>query len=298
MNEVLDCIIVGGGPAGMSSALYVGSSFKTMIISEIFGGQLSNTNSIVNFLGFENVSAESFIERCVTQLKNMPLVSIKEAKVSEIRYDLDEKIYYVYIGKNVYKSKTLIYALGSYNIFPKFQTHDINLLPMIYTCALCEIYFMKDKDIIVLGGGNKGFEEAIHLSTVAKTVTIVHHRNEFKAYKNIQKQAFAKSNIFYKKSCTIIDVKFLNSQKTEYCFIGKNYENNSIFEIKADALFVAIGSSPNLFLLEAILKTTNNIKPDNLFYAGDVLMPEIQQAITAAASGAHAGIQCYKYLNS
>lgn len=280
-----DIIIIGGGIAGLSSAIFALRNNKKVLLLEekIHGGQIINTNKITNYPGILQIDGPSLANILLNQAKKLDL---------EIKYEETIKINKktIVTNQSIYKYKTLIIATGAknkkLNIKNNFNDQGISY------CAYCDANFYKNKIVAVIGGGKTAIQEAIYLSNIAKKVYLI-HRSPLKHQINPLKKIQTIPNE--------IITELIGQTKIE-----KIKLKNKI--IKVDGLFVAIGQNPNTDFIKNQLNLDNNgyIIADettktnipNIFAAGDVRTKEVRQLITAASDGAIAAIQALKYLEN
>lgn len=303
-----DVIIIGSGPAGYSAGIYASrANLKTLIMEgEMPGGQLMTTTTIENYPGFNeitgdelmsNMKKQSEINGCITVAKNA--IKINYEKTNFVVVDS---------SNNNYKSKAIILAMGASAKKLTFTDSDKYWNKGISACAVCDgaLPFFRNKEIVVIGGGDTAMEEALYLSKFASRVTILVRSNKLKASNVMITKIKKNDKIEIKYNLEVISAKgndknFLNK------ILVKNNLDNSIHEIECGGLFFGIGHEPNTTLVNNIveLKANGYIKKiDNttstsvkgIFAAGDITDDNYRQAITAAGSGCMAALDCIKYL--
>ena len=174
-----DIIIVGAGPAGLTSAIYACRAKKSVLVLEAnsYGGQIVNTLDIENYPVEEHISGFDFATKLYNQTKNLG-ASIKFEKVVEIK---DGSVKEVVTTKNVYKCKAIILATGAENRKLGLPNEDDLVGKGVSYCATCDGAFYKGRDVAVVGGGNTAIEDALYLSDICRTVYLIHRRDKFKA---------------------------------------------------------------------------------------------------------------------
>lgn len=288
-----DCLIVGMGPGGMSAGIYAKrSGLKTLILEKNSPGGLINTTNLVdNYLGFDNVSGPELAFKMFEHVKNNEV----EYKVEEVtKIKKEGNIFKIETNKNKYEAKTVILAGGRQ---PRKVALEDNLKSLkISRCSICDAPLYKNKDVLVLGGGNSAFEEGIYLSDFAKTLTIV-TRNKIKADKELIDQAQKKENIRILENEEILNIE---EQETNYKVKLKSET------ITVDGMFSYIGYNPsteylsNLGILEenGYIETNNTeTKVPGLFACGDIIKKDVYQIITATSEGASAALKAKKYIS-
>ena len=303
-------MIIGGGPAGLSAALYAGRArLNTLVIEKKKeGGQIALTSEVENYPGcVEGESGPSLIDRMHKQVLHFG---------AEVVYDeiesvfLEGSIKQLRGKKDVYKAKTIIIATGA-------SSRPIGCVgEKEYTgkgvsyCATCDGSFFEDFDIYVVGGGDTAVEEAMYLTKFGRSVTIIHRRDELRAAKSIQDKAFKNEKIKFMWNTV---VKELGGDGILSSMVVENVKTGELTTIEADeedmtfGLFGFIGYLPKTELFKDILTLENgyivtdeNMKTniDGVFAAGDVRVKSLRQVVTAAADGAIAAVQAEKYIES
>lgn len=294
-----DVIVIGAGPAGLTSAIYLKRANKNVLVLEknTYGGAIVNTNEIENYPGIPNISGFDFATNLYGQAKDLGAI-IKFEEVIKINNGKEKEII---TNKNKYTAKAIIIATGRTTRKLGFEDKYIGL--GVSYCAMCDGAFYKNKTVAVVGGGNSAIDDALYLADIAKKVYLIHRRDKFTADAKTINLLKKKNNIKY----------VLNSQVTK--IKGKDHlesievidNNNQIREFKIDGLFIAIGGVPTTEIFKDIIKFDENgyIKGNNLchtnktgiFVAGDVRKKDVRQLVTATSDGAIAATETVKYLN-
>ena len=287
-----DCIIVGMGPAGMSAGIYAKrSGLNTLLLEKSSPGGLINiTNLVDNYLGFDNITGPDLAFKMFEHVKNNGI----EYKIEEVtKIKKENNTFCIETNKNKYEAKTIILAGGRQ---PKKVPLEDNLQKLkISRCSICDAPLYKDKEVIVIGGGNSAFEEGIYLSDFASKLTIL-IRSEAKADKELQEQAKNKNNI---RIIEKANIKNIEEENSKYKITLENEE------ITSDGLFSYIGYSPsteylsNLGILEEngyIEVNDTETKIEGLYAAGDIIKKGVYQIITASSEGATAALKAKKYI--
>ncbi len=299
-----DVIIIGGGFAGLTSAIYtVRAGLKTLVLEKepACGGQIALSSVVENWPGEKSISGVDLSLKLAEQVKNLGA----EIKTFEevVSADLEGKIKKIKTSENSYESKTIIIASGAREKslgIPgelEFKGRGISY------CALCDAAFFKDKVVGVIGGGNSAFEESEFISKFASKIYIIHRREEFRAEKVLVENAKKNKKIEFllnKAPIEIIGNKLIEKIKL------KDNKTGEISEIKLDGVFVFVGTVPNTSLFDSIKKDEKgHILCDELmktnisgvFAAGDARKKPIEQLVTASSDGAIAGVSVSKYLS-
>ncbi|WP_185851552.1 thioredoxin-disulfide reductase [Blattabacterium cuenoti] len=307
-KKIVDCVIIGSGPAGYSAAIYAARADLNPIIFSGFqpGGQLTSTTNVDNYPGFPlGVSGKVLMENCKKQAERFNAVIIHKS-VSEVHFSHQKgEIHRIDLeSKESIESKGIIIATGSRPKFLGIEKEKKLTGLGISFCATCDGFFHKGKNVAVVGGGDTALEEANYLSNICKNVYLLVRKNYFRASKALQNSILNKKNInilFGHRIIEIIGNHFLEGIK-----IINN--NNQTSKIVLSGLFIAIGHSPNTDIFKKKLDldkkgyilvekgSTRTNKP-GVFAAGDVQDPIYRQAITSAGSGCMAALDLEKYLN-
>ena len=308
MENVYDVIIIGGGPGGLSAALYSGRSrLKTLMIEKAFpGGQLAITAEIENYPGaIEHETGPSLIERMVAQTDKFGIEKVFDT-VESVQLEGDIKT--IVCSENTYKTKTVIIATGAYPR-PIGCPGEKELTGKgVSYCATCDGAFFEDLEVFVVGGGDTAVEEAVFLTRFARKVTIVHRRDELRAVKYLQEHAFSNPKIDFMWNSTVVDIKGDGVVESMVVEDTKTGERREIFADEEDGtfgIFVFVGFVPNselfkgqITLEDGYIPTDADMKTNipGVFAVGDIRVKTLRQVVTAAADGAIAAIMADKYL--
>jgi thioredoxin reductase (NADPH) len=310
--EKYDVIIIGSGPAGYTGGIYTArSNLHTLILEgKNPGGQLMTTTTIENFPGFESIDGFDLIDRMKTQAekagcKTLQLDAIKLEKHMEYFIVTDST------GK-IYSARSIILAMGAYPNKLNFVNSDKYWNKGISSCAVCDgaLPMFRKQTIVVVGGGDSAMEQALFLARFATKVIILVRSDKLKASKHMIKKVESNEKIKIRYNNEVIEANGtgdLDNDLLESIIIIDNITNEKK-KIHCAGLFYGIGHTPNTHLVSDIvdLKKNKYIKKisgsktsiDGIFTAGDVSDDIYRQAITAAASGCEAAIDCSKYLEN
>lgn len=297
-----DVIIIGSGPAGLTAAIYTTrANLKTLIIAgRRWGGQLQLTTLVENFPGFpEGIQGPDLMTAMRKQAEKFG-AEIIDADFNNA--DFSTTPFKVSTSENSYEGKSIIIATGADTKWLEAKGEKEKIGRGVSSCAPCDAPFFKDKNVIVVGGGDSAMEEALVLTKFAKEVTLIHRRDAFRA-----------SQIMQEKVKTNPKIKILfNSEITEVLGQDKvtgvkivNNKTNEVTNLPIDGVFVAIGHIPNTNSLKGIdideegfIKVYNHTKTniEGVFVAGDVHDNHYKQAITAAGFGCAAALEAEKWL--
>ena len=311
MENVYDVIILGAGPAGLTAGLYAGRSrLKALIIEKgIDGGQIAITNEIENYPGQmvdEEESGPSLIARMTKQAEKFGCERVSDTITS---VELEGEVKKLVGKKGEYLAKAVIVATGAHSR-PIGCVNEAQFVGKgISFCATCDANFFTDLEVYVVGGGDSAVEEAMYLTGFARKVTIIHRRDELRAAKSIQEKAFANPKLDFMWNSVVEEVGGDEGVLAKMKI--RNTVTNEITEIEADeddglfGLFGFIGFLPNTDLFEGQIEmergyivTDDDMKTNipGVFAAGDLRKKSLRQVVTAAADGAIAATQAYKYL--
>lgn len=302
-NKIFDCIILGGGPAGLSSALYCARGNLDCAIIDIssIGGTPVNYCEIENYLGFDKIKGFELCEKFENHINNFNITKLEYEEITKV--DLKSNIKTITTKNATYRAKTVIIATGAKPKKLNIKGEVENIGKGVSYCAVCDGAFYKDKVVMVVGGGNSALEEALYLTTFAKKVYLMHRRDEFRADKIIQKRVQENKKIELILNSIPLEImadKTVNSVKI------LNNQTNKEKIIKIDGIFPYIGIEPNieLFLHQVnfdkfgFIITDNTMKTnlEGVYAIGDVRNTPLRQVITAVSDGAVAGVEVSKYL--
>ena len=310
MDKLYDVIILGAGPAGLAAGLYSGRyRLSTLIIEKAKdGGQIAITDEIENYPGqmVEGESGPSLIARMTAQAEKF---GAERASDTITKVELEGPVKKLYGTKDTYQCKTLIIATGAFPRPIGCKREGEFMGKGVSFCATCDANFFEDLEVYVVGGGDSAVEEAMYLTKFARKVTIIHRRDELRAAKSIQAQAFKNPKLHFMWD-TVVDE--LLGEDILSGMIVKNTKTGELTRIDADeedglfGLFGFIGYNPRSELFEGMLdmdhgyiKTDDNMHTNipGVFAAGDIRVKALRQVVTAAADGAIAAMQAEKYVS-
>ena len=299
-------IIIGSGPAGLTAAIYAGrASLKPIVLEgNQPGGQLTITTDVENFPGFpDGVMGPDMMDLFRNQAKKFGA----ECHFKHVtKVDLTSKPYRVFVGEEMFLSDTVIISTGASARMLGLEEEEQLMGYGISTCATCDGYFFKEKNIVVVGGGDSAMEEASFLTKFAKKVTIIHRREVFKASKIMLDRVRNNPliDIIVNKSIESING---NQQDGISNIVLKDTISGETSTFECEGVFYGIGHTPNTDLFKGMIDLNDNgyiiTQSDSsltnipgVFACGDVQDDHYRQAITAAGSGCMAAIDAEKYL--
>jgi len=287
-----DLAIIGGGPAGLTAAIYATrAELKTVVLEKSApGGQIQNTMTVENYPGFPEITGAELAERFHEHARKFG-AEIRVATVKSMHYEDD--VHIVTDEGELYAHAALI-ATGAHHRRLGVPGEDTYYGRGVSNCAVCDGFFYRDKDVAVIGGGDAAVEEGIYLTRFARTVTIVHRRDSLRAQKILQERAFHDPKI--KFQWNVIVKEILGDGNTVTGLRLLNLIDGEQFELPINGVFVYVGMEPNTGFLRGIvdLDEQDFVKADccyrtsmpGVFAAGDVRNGAWRQIITVAAEGA------------
>lgn len=292
-----DIIIIGAGPAGITAGIYAGrENLKTLVLERTISGGLVNEAPLIeNYPGFEAIAGAKLAEKMKTQASKY--VNIKETEEVKKIEPIREKMA-VFTEKEEYITKTLIMCTGTKHRKLGVKGEEEFLGRGISYCATCDGFFFKNKNVMVVGGGNSAVEEALYLKNIGCNVTLIHRRDELRAQKHLQDKLH-KAEIPILWNSQIKEIKGDKAVKSVVIRDKKNAER----EISTDAVFIYIGEEPNNKLAAKmgieldkhgyiITDKSQRTNVPKVYAAGDIT-GGVKQVVVACAEGAVAAISAY-----
>jgi thioredoxin reductase (NADPH) len=314
MTEARQVVIIGSGPAGLTAAIYASRAQLAPLViegepsstSDQPGGQLMLTTEVENFPGFvDGIMGPELMQTFRAQAARFGAEYVT-AKASKV--DLSRRPFSVWVGdpdaeEPTYLADALIISTGAQSLMLNLPNEERLLGYGVSTCATCDGFFFRERNIAVVGGGDSALEEALFLTRFASKVTIIHRRGELRASKVMQQRAFSHPSIEFLWNSSVLDV--LGETTVSGVLVRNNIsEEESVLELSG--LFVAIGHQPNTSLFKGQLDMEENgylrtfdgtrTNVDGVFACGDVQDHRYRQAITAAGSGCMAALDVERWL--
>ena len=304
MNDV---IIIGSGCAGLTAAIYTGrANLKPLVIDgHEPGGQLSLTTMVENFPGFpDGILGPDLIENMRKQAQRFG-AEFKTGAITEV--DLSRRPFRLTAGKDVYETRALIIASGASARTLGLESERKLLGYGVSTCATCDGYFFRGKEIAVVGGGDSAMEEANFLTKFASRVHLLHRRPEFRASKIMVDRARANEKIHFLTPVAVEEITDVSKGGVETLKL-RNTQTNKESTLAVEGVFVAIGHDPNTKVFRGKLDMDENgylithhgshTNVPGVYAAGDVQDHHYRQAVTAAGSGCMAAMDAEKFLDA
>jgi thioredoxin reductase (NADPH) len=302
MSDLSDVIIIGGGPAGYTAAIYAARAGLEPLVLEGFGagGQLMLTTDVENYPGFpEGVQGPALMQQLRQQAERF---GARIESLDVIKTEFSAHPFRVWTDEGEHKSRSIIIATGASARWLGLDSEERLRGFGVSTCATCDGFFFKDKPMVVVGGGDSAVEEALYLARIAESVTIVHRRDALRASRIMADRALANEKIAVRWNAVVEEV--VGEQAVEAVRV-RDTQTGEVSDIPAAAMFVAIGHDPNTGVLAGQVEldedgyvitdgTRTNVA--GVFACGDVQDREYRQAITAAASGCMAAMDAERWL--
>jgi len=298
-----DLIIIGAGPAGLTAGLYAGRfRLETLILEKMsVGGQIITSPSIENFPGFPGgIPTAELIEKLKQQVDDLGVkIELDEA----IEIIPDKNNYFVKTGDNSYQTRTIILACGAQPKRLGVLGEEKLIGRGVSYCGTCDAPLFKDKEVVVIGAGDRAIEEAIFLARYAGKVTIIHRRNALRAPKILEEKARQNPKINFILESTVEEI--VGDKKVEKIKI-KNVNNTASNILACDGVFVFVGIKPNTSFVKNVLNMDESgfiitdqelaTSHKGIFACGDCLKKSLYQVVNACAEGALAAHSANIYL--
>lgn len=307
-NQLIDVAIIGGGPAGYAAAIYTArANLSTTVIEQgMSGGQIATTNEVENYPGIPLLSGVELGERFQQHAEGLG-AQVEWSMVTCIDYDVDASLFTVHHDTGETIARSVIACMGATPRPAGFVGEDTYRGRGVSYCATCDGMFFRGKQVFVIGGGNSACEEALFLSDIASSVTIVLRRNQFRAPEGVVKKVLSKDNISVRYQTSIVELSG-DAMPTTITFkdnaTGETYAET--FEPSSFGIFVFTGTQPHTELVEHLvdLAPDGGIVTDDsmatrtpgLFAAGDIRSKRLRQVVTAVSDGAIAATSAYAFL--
>ena len=306
MSDIRELIVIGGGPAGYTAALYAARANLNPLVIEgfAFGGQLMITSDVENYPGFrDGIMGPELMATMRAQAERFGAEMLSD---DVTRVDFSSRPFHVYAGGDEYQAKAVIVATGATARQLGLESEVALQGRGVSYCAVCDAAFFKGQNVVVVGGGDSAMEEATFLAKFASHVTLVHRREEFRASPIMIDYAHAKDNLEFVTNAVVTEVLGEDGRMTGVRL--RDTVTGDEREVAAGGLFVAIGHDPTTGLFKDVLdmdsegylltrggSTETNI--DGVFAAGDVVDHVYRQAVTAAGMGCMAALDAERWLS-
>ena len=305
-NDVRELIIIGGGPAGYTAALYAARANLEPLVIEGFqwGGQLMITSDVENYPGYaDGVLGPEMMQDFRRQAERFGAEYLTD---DVTKVDFSERPFRVWVGSDEYAAESVIVATGASARQLGLPSEQALQGRGVTYCAVCDAAFYRDREVVVVGGGDSAMEEAIFTTKFATKVTVVHRRNEFRASQIMEDRARANDKIEFMTPYLVDEVLGAEDGKMTGLRL-RHVETDEATEVRADGLFIAIGHDPTTSLFVDQLdhddagylvtqpgSTATNVP--GVFAVGDVVDHTYRQAVTAAGSGCMGALDAERWL--
>jgi len=298
-------VIIGSGPAGYTAAIYTArANLNPLLIEGLqIGGQLSITTDVENFPGFpEGVMGPDLMEAMKKQAARFG-TDFLAALVTKV--DFSQRPFRLFTDDEEIQVKSVIICSGASARLIGLESEKKLIGYGVSTCATCDGYFFRGKEIMVIGGGDSALEEATFLTKFANKVTVAHRRDKLRASKIMQDKAFKNPKIDFVWDTVVDDIYDVEARNVRGVKL-RNVKNNEVTDFKTDGVFVAIGHEPNTQIFQGQIEMDANgyilthggtkTNVPGVFAAGDVQDHVYRQAISAAGTGCMAAIDAERFL--
>ncbi len=302
MINMYDLIIIGGGPAGMTAAIYaVRYGLNTLVLEKnVVPGQIATADRVENYPGFPSISGMELMNKFREHAEHTG-VKIQNADVKTVKDEGDKKV--VVTDNGDFEAIAVIVATGANPRRLGVPGEDEFLTKGVSYCATCDGPFYSGLNVIVVGGGESAVTDALILSDIAEKVYVVHRRDELRACSLLQKRAFDKENITFIWDTVVQEIK--GSDLVERVVL-KNTKTNELTEMEIDGIFIYVGINPNTSMVDVEKQDAGFIVTDDkmecsvpgIFAAGDCRRTSMWQVVTAVSDGAVAAMSAHEYITS
>lgn len=299
----VDVIVVGGGPGGLTAALYASrANLKTVIIEQgIPGGEVNNTAEVENYPGFEKVSGPDLAQHFYQSAMAFG-AQLVYGQVSKV--DLEGDLKRVHTDQVVYLAPVVILSTGAQHKKLGVLGEERLAGRGVSYCAVCDGFFFRGKDVFVVGGGDSAVEEGAYLTQFANKVTLIHRRDQLRAQKVLQERAFANEKMEFLWDSVVDEIQ---GDEAVTSLKIRSLKTEEVHQVEGQGVFIYVGLVPNSQLVadlgvtdsEGWIETDQHMQTSipGLFAVGDVRQAPLRQIATAVGDGALAGHMAYQYLN-
>ncbi|MEY4722645.1 MAG: hypothetical protein RLZZ324_158 [Candidatus Parcubacteria bacterium] len=301
-----DLIIIGSGPAGYSAAVYAARAGlkPLMFLGDEVGGQLTTTTDVENYVGFpEGIMGPELMERMKKQAVRFGTEMVSERIT---RVDFSARPFKVWAGEKMEEAKSIIVTTGASARRLGLESEKALYGHGVSACATCDGFFFKDKDVLVVGGGDSAMEEANFLTRFAKTVRILVRSEKLRASKIMEERARANPKISFVWNVEVTEVLGVAEGHVTGARV-KDLKTGAVSDLQADGIFAAIGHAPNTDIFKGQLELdkvgyivtkggTSETSVPGVYAGGDVQDYRYRQAITAAGTGCMAALDAQRFL--
>jgi thioredoxin reductase (NADPH) len=303
---VRNITILGSGPAGLTAAIYAArANLQPTVIEGLqAGGQLMITSDVENYPGFKDgiLGPELMAEMKEQAARFGTEFILGDAT----KVDFSERPFRLWVEDQVVESKTVVLATGASAKWLGLESETALYGRGVSACATCDGFFFRDKDVVVVGGGDTAMEEANYLTRMARKVTVVHRRDQLRASKIMQDRAFKNEKIGFIWDTTVQEILDPKEGKVTAVRL-RNLKTDKVWDQATDGVFIAIGHQPNSQLFQGQIEMdergyilargfSSHTNVPGVFASGDLMDPVYRQAVTAAGTGCMAAIDAERWL--
>lgn len=302
-EKIYDCIIAGAGPAGMTAAVYTSrANMSTLMIERgMPGGQMANTEEVENYPGYDSILGPDLSTKMFEHSRKFGA----EYAYGDIKKVVDGPEYKtIQVGNKEYKARTIIIATGAEYRKLNVPGEKEYAGRGVSYCAVCDGAFFKNRELLVIGGGDSAVEEGVYLTRHASKVTIVHRRDELRAQKILQERAFKNEKVDFIWNHTVKEINGENGKVSSATLVDTQTGEEQ--EVKTDGVFIYVGMDPlskpfaDLGITDEFGYIVTNEKMETsvpgIYAAGDIRQKELRQIVTATADGSLAANSAQHYL--
>ncbi|MDF7669413.1 thioredoxin-disulfide reductase [Lactobacillus sp. ESL0703] len=305
MAKNYDVIIIGAGPGGMTAALYASRANLSVLLLDrgLYGGQMNNTDAIDNYPGFSDIKGPELGEKMYNSIMRFG-TEFEYGDVQSVELDGNTKIVKTDAGE--YTTQALIIATGADHRHLGVPGEEEYSGKGVSYCAVCDAAFFKDEDIAVIGGGDSAIEEGIYLAQSAKSVTVIHRRDQLRAQATLQKRAFANDKMHFIWNADTESIVGDGQKVTGVTY--KDKETGEQKELATRGVFIYVGMLPQTAAFKDLgvlddkgwIPTDEHMqtKVPGVFALGDVRAKDLRQIANAVGEGSVAGQEAYNYLQN
>ena len=304
MDKIYDLVIVGGGPGGMTAAIYAKRAGLDVVIIEksVPGGAVANTSEVSNYTGFNKIGGMELATKMFEHVSSLNIPFIWD-EVKSLKLSSDIKTVDCFNG--TFAARAVILAFGAAVRKLNAQGEHEFIGRGVSYCATCDGALYKDEVVALVGGGNTALEDALYLSNIAKKVYLIHRRDEFRGEEFLSNQVKSKDNVELVLNSVV--TRIIGDKKIQEVEVT-NKETGEKKVIKVGGLFVCIGRGPDTEIIEDEIKkdesgyiiTDSNMKTsiDGVYAIGDIRNTPLRQIITACADGAIAATKAFEFIKT